>query len=377
MPKLPDPRSGQPVLVKQREVPFSFWPTYRGSRRAGLQSHVFSTNPWSLIRGHVQEDCPESAQAEALATLVQAEAFFDAAESTAVWASKPLLTYYGLLNLTKTLGLTRGLRATYDRAQHGLSEKLAPGGREITGAYLDAYPSPNSQAVPQAFADLVKLLGGRALAGLTRYDVPHLLPQIVAGHRLWVDATENTKERFVAVEGVEMLESGSDLWLRVRIAREDLTRLNYNHKEVVERALGTGWRQVKHDEGGGAVVLRYEQTTPTTFTGRAADKLNDLASTGRPALWATVTSAAPYRRYYVYLAPNSEQPAVLPQVASAYAVFYYLGSVTRYRPQQFDVILGGPYGSFVEEVLTSQPRQLVYLLASEFSGREVTQPALV
>ncbi len=58
-------------------------------------------------------------------------------------------------------------------------------------------------------------------------------------------------------------------------------------------------------------------------------------------------------------------------------MFYYLGSVTRYRPQQFDVVLDGRYGGFVEEVLTSQPRQLVYLLASEFVGREVTQPALV
>lgn len=376
MPGLPHARAGQLVLVKQRTVPFSFWPMYRGTRRPGLQSHVFSTNPWSLIRGHVQAECPAAAQAEALATLVQAEAFFDAAESASVWASKPLLTYYGLLNLTKTLGLTRRLRTTYDRAQHGLSEKLTAGGPEITGAYLEAYPSPNRHGVPQVFADLVELLGGSPPAALVRYDLPHLLPQLVAGHRLWVDAAGEPKERFVAIKGVEMVESGTEVWLRVRIAKEDLTRLSYTQGEVVSRALGTGvWRQVKHGDAG--TVLRYEQVAPTTFTGRAADKLNDLAATGRTALWTTVTSAAPYRRYYVYLAPASEQAAVLPQVAAAYAVFYYLGSVTRYRPQQFDVILGGQYGSFVEEVLTSQPRQLVYLLASEFAGREVTQAALV
>ncbi len=231
--------------------------------------------------------------------------------------------------------------------------------------------------MPQAFADLVELLGGTPLTQKTRYDVPHLLPQLVAGHRLWVDATGTAKERFVAVDDVEMLETESTLWLRVRIAREDLTRLGYTQKEVIEKALDSTWRQVKHDESGASVILRYEQIDALPYTGRPSDKLNDLAASARLKLWATVTSVAPYRRYYVYLPPESEQAAVLPQVAAAFAVFYYLGSVARYRPQQFDVILSGRYGSFVEEVLTSQPQQLIYLIASEFAEREVTRPALV
>jgi hypothetical protein len=55
---------------------------------------------------------------------------------------------------------------------------------------------------------------------------------------------------------------------------------------------------------------------------------------------------------------------------------FYLGSVTRYRPQQFDTLVEGRFGGPVQEVLASQPGQFLYLIASEFAQREVTHPAI-
>jgi hypothetical protein len=58
-------------------------------------------------------------------------------------------------------------------------------------------------------------------------------------------------------------------------------------------------------------------------------------------------------------------------------LFFYFGSVTRYRPHVYEEILSGPYGPFVNEFMASQPDQLLYLLASEICEREVAKPALI
>lgn len=94
-------------------------------------------------------------------------------------------------------------------------------------------------------------------------------------------------------------------------------------------------------------------------------------------IWVTVNSSQPYRRYYAYMAPVSEHGAVLPQLLSIYAITYYLGSITRYRPQLFDTLLAGRFGPRIEEFVSAQPMQFIYLTASEFAEQEITRPALI
>jgi hypothetical protein len=97
----------------------------------------------------------------------------------------------------------------------------------------------------------------------------------------------------------------------------------------------------------------------------------------RHHLWRTILIMPPYRRYYLYAAPAAEHPQVLPQVLSIYTLTYYLGSIVRYRPHHFDVILEGEYGPFIEAFLNDQPAQFIYLMASEFAEKEVTKAAIV
>lgn len=94
-------------------------------------------------------------------------------------------------------------------------------------------------------------------------------------------------------------------------------------------------------------------------------------------IWVTVNSSQPYRRYYAYLAPPAEQAEVLPQLLSIYAITYYLGSITRYRPQLFDTLLAESFGPRIEEFVSAQPMQFIYLMASEFAEQEITKPALI
>lgn len=97
----------------------------------------------------------------------------------------------------------------------------------------------------------------------------------------------------------------------------------------------------------------------------------------RHHLWRTVLSTPPYRKYYLYPAPTPEQAQVLPQILSICGITFYLGSIVRYRPHHFDKILEGMYGPFIEAFLNDQPRQFIYLMASEFAEKEVTRAAIV
>ena len=60
-----------------------------------------------------------------------------------------------------------------------------------------------------------------------------------------------------------------------------------------------------------------------------------------------------------------------------WALGYYFGSVVRYRPHRFERLADGPFGPFVDEFISVQTEQMLYLLASEICRREIARPAIV
>jgi hypothetical protein len=377
MAKLSKARPGERLQIRGRPISFSYWPTYRTSRRYGLHSHVYSTNPWALIHASVRKSCPSISREEALSSIEQAEYFFRNAVGAREWAAKPLPLYYSFMNIAKAFALTRSVRSTFNQAQHGLSERLSPGGTELVDAFLDAHPSPGTVGL-NVFDDFRVALGATPLTKKHSFPLIHLLPQIVPGHRLWCDAT-GEDERFFAMESVPLLQSKSskEIWAVVRMFHDDLERVGKTHKDfLAQTRLATVTRETDGELSDGRQVIRFEQTIPVAYTGRAADKVAELVAAFRSLVWSTVTTSRPFRRYYLYASPVSEHPHLLPQVASIYAIAFYLGSITRYRPQHFSRILAGAFGEFVQEFLSSQPSQFVYLMASDFSKRDVARAPL-
>ena len=137
MPLLPQARNGQRLLIKDRPLEFSFWPMERTTRRYGLGTRVFATDPWTVIRRSAERRCLAATRAAAFALLEQAEDFFRAAES-GVKAAKPLLLYYCFMNLAKAFVLTARQRQDVNNAMHGLNEMLdpPPNSRELVNAWL-------------------------------------------------------------------------------------------------------------------------------------------------------------------------------------------------------------------------------------------------
>ncbi|MCC6163670.1 MAG: hypothetical protein IT182_10010 [Acidobacteria bacterium] len=320
------------------------------------------------------------ARDEALSSLEQAEFFYRSAVGVREWAAKPLPLYYSFMNLAKAFALTQGVRTTFDRAQHGVSEQLPPGGKELQDASLEVHPSPGNRG-PNLFADFGAALGASPIATKTSYQVPLLLPQIVPGHRIWCDAA-GADERFFAIDSIPFNHSATpkQLWATFRILEDDLDRVGKTRKELLkETRLKGAFREIEgcDDNVSGKFAVQLEQIAPMPYSGRTADKLAALVATLRPYIWSTVTSIRPFRRYYLYASPVAEHASLLPQALSIYAIAYYLGSITRYRPQHFARILAGSFGEFIQEFLTSQPSQFVYLMASDFAKRDVARAPLV
>lgn len=380
MPPLPDARKGKPILISKNPVGFSYWPAEKSARYYKLKPLLFTTNPWSLIAQSIKTKCPQPARKAAAAFLQQAEDNFFAANSAGVIAAKPVLLYYSYMNLAKALILTRRLQTNCDDATHGVRERQRNTSGRITAAYLKTDAVGGTSV--RLFSDFLRVFDGVGLAVVKNYDLSVLMPQVVPGHRMWTSASSKT-ERFLAIDRdkVALLfdEPTKTAWLSLSISREDISRLGITHRELITNSrLGADWKEVKGTvDSSKRPLVNLEMNTPVTYQDQPAEAITGLVAHLRKHLWSTVLSFPPYRRYYLYLAPQSEHNFILPEMLAIYALTFYLGSITRYRPHHFDAIADGPYGRFVHTCLSDHPTQFLYLMASEFAQQEITKPAIV
>ncbi|MCB1893316.1 MAG: hypothetical protein KIT42_02765 [Rhodocyclaceae bacterium] len=376
MPK-PAVRAGETLKVKGRPIPFSIYPVKKTTRRFGLQSKIFATSPWGVMKQVIEDSLVTPVKEQAAAFLEQAQNFYQIASTSHLSPTKPLLFYYSFLNLAKALALVKEIQTSYGRAVHGLTESTAPGGKEFHDSEVAVTWNGYS---PRLFNDLKAATTGKTDPKGRIYTLKNVMPQLVPGHRVWCAAT-GSPERFVEIQRVEFRfnEATKEVWLEINIFSDDLTRFGITRKRLLnESGLGQLFREVSPTETiGDRTLVKFEQIKSVRYTGRPSDKVADLVKILKPYLWFSVMTVSPFRKSYLYLCPPTEKKDMLSQVMSIYLVFFYLGSVTRYRPNLFQEIFESKYGSHLEEVILNLPQQFLYLIASEFSQREVVHAPLV
>ena len=371
-------RQGVTLQARKRVLPFSFFPCHReGDRRFGIFDSVFAVSPWAVMQAAVRDQVAAAAdQDEARALLEQGQDFYAAA--SARLAANPLLFYYAFLNVGKALVRTRKFPDSLDRARHGLTAQTSIGGVELEDSEIVVKTTGND---PNVYPEVIARLGYQRPTNNATYPVTELLPQVVIGHRMWRDATRG-KERFVAIEEIEMVEDSAarEIWLRLYLARGDLSRYDISRSRLLQEADLFDFHEVQiGDTGRDSSLLCLEQTTAIAYTDRATDKVMDLVDSIRSRLWRIATTVPDdgYRKYYLHLTPPAEAASRVTQLESLWLLTYYFGSIVRYRPHLFDNVMSGAFGPFVAEFISAQPEQLLYLLASEMRQREVAKPAII
>lgn len=256
------------------------------------------------------------------------------------------------------------------QARHGLA--AIPQGRAVLGDLISLKTSPRFVNV---FSELIRSLEGRK-PGFGDLQVRHLLSQILLGHRLWTYAS-GKNERFVALADIDCWfnHAKHDVWMRLRLDRGEAQAVSKSATKLITEARLPGrWVPVTPQRQGGSVTI-LEQDKPLHYAHRPIDRIPELFQALRPALWCAVTSAYPYRKYYL-LADQTLGRKRLPQWAAIYVFFFYLSDLTRYRPLHFARFLESKYGPQVESIIDECPRQFLFLMASELLQREVAPAAL-
>jgi hypothetical protein len=376
--RLNDPREGEIIHIKTRPAAFSFFPTYQGTRREGLHSTLFAAQPWNIIEHELEKITDLNAQRQALAFSKQARDFFTAAQSSEISAAKPLLLYYSFLNLAKCL-VVKKRGTALATVMHGLSEKLPTTPGATHGhVSIDISKNPSVSAFLM-FADALGATLPVPAAGSTHIQVrsQDFLGQILIGHRVFSQA-EGLIERFISLERVEyMHDPGTkEAWVRARAYADDFNRLSYPMTGLSKSLSDTQvWRNVKCDHRiDGRRIIEAEMANVTGYSHRPSQALEHLSGMTRSRMWRSVTAVPPYRKYYVYQASPTQ--TLMNQLLTMYLGTFYFGSITRYKPEQFEFILRSPIGPFVFEFFANQPTQFLYLMASEFRGQEVAKAAI-
>lgn len=377
---LPPRRDGLPVTHNGRVVDFSFWPSRSTPTGVVPQTRLFAIDPWGIIRQAVEDGCPPARKIEALACLTQAQAFFEVGTGHGNEAARPVALYYSYLNAMKTYCLTRGSHDTLAGALHGLVAHGTNNVFDFDDAFLETKSSHTTSTgvfKPQIFDEMTTVLTGVTIPTGKTYQMKALAPQILSGHRLWVEAADEA-ERFFSLKSINFRHRAAtqEMWIEVELLVEDIERFGGSAQEALERSGLTNFEQVASAEP--ERVILFQESASVSYTGpEPLANLGQLVERVRHQLWMTVMLIPPYRRYYLYLCPPAEADDRLPQLLSMYAATYFFGSITRYRPDKFDDLLRGRFGPRVRDFITGQPRQFVYQLASEMARRDVARPSIL
>ncbi|WP_339853125.1 YaaC family protein [uncultured Nisaea sp.] len=373
-----DAREGEVVHIRGRPATFSFFPTYQGAKREGVHSILFATEPWNIIQNNLEKLSDANAKRQALAFLVQSRDFFTAAQNSDVSAAKPLLLYYSFLNLAKCLIVKRSGTAL-STVRHGLSEQLPVTAGAIHGhVSIDILQNPSVSAFVM-FANAIGAALPTPAAPSTHFRMRSqgFLGQVLIGHRIFCQA-ETIKERFISLDRIEYMQDATaqEAWLRVRAYADDFTRLGYRLNDLSKNLGAAGaWRNVNCSTIiDGRRIIEAETIATTRYGHRPSQVLSQISNDARSQLWRSVTAYPPYRKYYIYI-PSPAQ-TLLSQLLTIYLATFYFGSITRYKPEQFEQILKSPIGPFVFEFFSNQPTQFLYLMASEFMEQEVAKAAI-
>jgi hypothetical protein len=311
----------------------------------------------SEIEGKVCRQC--------LAFIEQSEDFYNSAKTARI-GSKPLLYYYSFLNLAKAFLAVRK-NSCLGKCGHGLIDYDKGQNRQLAITSLKVKTedyNPSGKRMP-VYRETVEKLGFNVPHAGTTFRLTELFGQSVSIHLL-LSHTLNTSIKFFPVADISFRHDSSakEVWVIFQIKHDDLA-FNKNAPEEIRRSL-EAFVEVKSD---GGLSARQYQSKAVQYRRNPIDALPDLVEKTKRDVWSLLRPGK--YNYYVSSVPKNRR---LSQVASCYQAMFYLGSIVRYRPDDFSRLLEGKHGWIIQEFVNTQPIQFVYLLGSALIDAEIVYP---
>lgn len=327
---------------------------------------VVTSDVWSYFKHLASNRKNKKIKIESIHAFIdQAYEFYSAADNPRM-SSRPLLYYYSFMNLAKAAILTSGIRLP-SKVKHGLHEPKTNIKQRYKFAGKEIRSEGRASNKEQLFPEFVNYLGGYGQA--KTYKIISMLEHIPGVHRTFCQVRRKAHS-FLPVKKIVLLKQKRRLWVRFVLDKEDVDVIDLVKKVEKRREFKRVFSQVLPPKEIRKIERWYE-TEDIPAVGRGADTaIVKLAKTVRSVGIRTILTGRGQRLYF-----SSHDPKKCPpQLASIYAVMFYLGSITRYKPYDFDRIISKKYSWLIGEFLNTQPLQFLYLLASYMGDVDVVHP---
>jgi YaaC-like Protein len=322
---------------------------------------MLASNPWRCMELQLSRGKHE----EARAYLRQGRDFFTAAES-AVSTARPLLLYYGFLNLAKALVKVRSAACDLSGAMHGVREPSANRRAQrfrltSQGVEID-HPRNNRVSVLNEFANVI---GSPVLPAGGNYNVCELLGQVPSIHRAF-SHIRLKMERLHLIVGSELRfdQAKRQIWAIVWVKQVGGKRSGALRALKQRQYFTSFFTQVESNKD-----LPAFETSPVRYGQNPRSALQALSQKCIRAGVCWILTADGYRYYLA-----NTQPAVrVHQAIASYLSMLYFGFVARYRPYALEKTLDQEYAWAIEEFLSTEARQFIYFIANSILNREVVR----
>lgn len=356
-------RIGETVRVLGIPVPFTFWPD------SYVQHGRFITSdPWSCLQVQVRRKVQDAGRRRrALAFFEQAADFYRAASAPRI-GSKPLLYYYSFLNLAKAfLVIRKGMNLSH--CMHGLREPDENVRKRltITSQWVkvsDAGRRPHKRV--QVYREFMDECGFPVPRTPKATKVVDLLEQVVAINRVTCHSLGRSPQ-FFPIDRIafEYDPEGKKVWIAFRIDRGELAVRRHAPHEL--RKHTSRFDEVESPDPG---YRRYESRA-MGYGRSPMQVLRKLVLATWADIWSELRPAG--YQFWASSVPGGKRMA---QLASGYQTMFYLGSIARYRPDDFHNFAEGKHGWLLQEFINSQPLQFLYFLGSGIAETEMIMPEL-
>jgi hypothetical protein len=365
MPSFPHQRQGKLLTVGKHRVSFTL---YAGQREKPHR-RMLASNPWRCMELALLRAGRQSS--ECLAYLRQAHDFHIASEAAKATA-RPLLMYYSFLNLAKMLIKHQNGTIDLTRASHGISEPKTNTQRNrftLTSQSVRVQSPPKHGIPVPIFLELTKVLEWRKLRPGTQYDVCELLAQVPAIHRAYCHIRRQ-EERLYLINEAEFRYNHSNrtAWVMIWIKQSEFGSRKIL-KEARSRSYFSEWFEQVESDPDHEDFIPFQSKTENY--GRSPTE--PLPELGRHCKHAGIVSILTPNGYRYYLT-NFQPKLRVCQILASYMAMFYFNSVARYRPADYEKMLTRRFGWAIEEFLSSQGHQFVYLIANALLKQEVVAP---
>lgn len=354
MARPPKPQDGRPVHGRPGGFPLFF------DRR---KQRVVTADPWAFLSTLATIKLPKSKEGIALAYIQQGHEFYEAAQNPRL-NSRPLLYYYAFLNLVKAALLIKG-HPLPPAAKHGIYDPRANSRKRLRFEGQKVHVVGRAHDHSEIFPEFMAALGWSKYLPRS-YRVMDLLRLIPSIHRTFVTVVE-CKSTFTPISRMAILHKDSELWLRIHFATRDRDVADSLPVLRSRHGFATYLNQVESQVDGEV----WFETPKVAGKKRGFDTaIATLATRMRRIGVAPILTSQGYRYYFCNVAPRD----FVPYLAASLGVIFYLGSITRYKPEVFDKIVSGKHSWVIAEFLATQPTQFLYSLASELAQVDVVRP---